>query len=201
MLPTRVDLQQVFARSILSAPLTRLNPAVVNVAGSDLNLIAGASSTMGEEISAQLAGCLEGLWSDTATGDALDRLAGDRYGLTRLGATPSTVTLQFSRVSFAGGAGVISAGSRVQTASGAQFSTDVDLSFGGTDLLKTVTATALIVGPDANVAPAQITSVVDSLFDGTIVVTNPSWSAGGADVETDPAFRSRIRDFFSTLRR
>jgi uncharacterized phage protein gp47/JayE len=201
VLPSRVDLQQVFSRSILSAALARINPAIVNVAGSDLNLIAGAASTMGEEISAQVAGCLESLWSDTATGDALDRLAGDRYSLTRLGATPSTVTLTFSRPTFAAGAGTISAGSRVQTAAGTQFATDVDASFGATDITVDVTATALIVGPDANVSPEQITSVVDSLFDATIVVTNHSWSAGGTDVETDPAFRSRIRDFFSSLRR
>ncbi len=201
MLPSRVDLFNVAKRSILLAPLSRLNPAVADVAGSDLNLILGAMSLMGEEISAQLASCLEALFSDTASGDALDRLAADRYGLTRLGATPSTVALTFSRVSFAAGAGTIPAGTRVQTPAGTQFATDADLAFGGTDLTGSVTATALIVGPDSNVAPGQITGIVDSLFDPIITVTNPSWSAGGTDVETDPNFRGRIRSFFSALRR
>ncbi len=201
MLPSRTDLFAVFRRSVLGAALARINPAVIDVAGSDLNLLAGACSTMGEEISAQLAGCLQDHWSDTASGAGLDRLAADRYNLTRLGATPATVVLTFSRTTNAGGAGVVPAGTRVQTSAGSQFATDVDSTFGALDLSATVTATALIVGPDANVSPLQITSIVDSLFDGTITVTNPSWAAGGTDVETDPAFRARIRDFFSTLRR
>jgi uncharacterized phage protein gp47/JayE len=174
---------------------------VVDVAGSDLNLIAGGVSLMGEEISAQLAQCLLDNFADTAESDALDRLAGDRYGLTRLGATPSTVSLTFSRVSFAAGAGSIVAGTRVQSVSGTQFATDVDVAFGGTDLTKTVTATALVVGPDSNVAPGQLTSIVDAVFDPIITVTNPSWAAGGSDPETDAAFRGRIRGFFATLRR
>lgn len=201
MLPSRATLFSVFRRSLFTAPVSRLNPAVVDVAGSDLNLIAGAASLMGEEISAQLADCLLNSFADTAESDALDRLAGDRYGLTRLGATPATVVLTFSRGTFGGGAGSIPAGTRVQSVSGTQFATDVDLAFGGTDLTASVTATALVVGPDSNVAPGQITSIVDSLFDGTITVTNASYAAGGTDPESDVNFRARIRGFFSSLRR
>jgi len=202
VLPNRQDLFNVYRLSLQTAGnLARLNPAVVDIAGSDLNLLAGATSLMGEEISAQLAQCLLDSFSDTAQGDALDRLAGDRYGLTRLGATPSTVSLTFTRPTFAGGAGSIPAGTRVQTNAGAQFAVDTDLAFGGTDLTHVVNATALVVGPDSNVAPGQITTIVDAVFDGTITVTNPSWSAGGTDPETDPAFRGRIREFFATLRR
>lgn len=201
MLPSRADLFTVFRQSLLAAPLSRLNPAVVDVAGSDLNLIAGAASLMGEEVSAQVAQCLLDCFSDTAEKDALDRLAGDRYGLVRLAATPSTVTLQFARPTAGAGAGVIQAGTRVQTPSGTQFATDVDLAFGSGDLTKTVTATALIVGPDSNTAPAQITGIVDAVFDATIAVSNPGWAAGGSDPESDAMFRGRIRAFFATLRR
>lgn len=201
MLPSRSTLFAVFRRSLVTAPLSRLNPAVVDVAGSDLNLIAGAASLMGEEISAQLAQCLLDSFADTAENDALDRLAGDRYGLTRLGATPATVSVTFGRVSFAAGAGTIPAGTRVQSVSGTQFSTDVDLAFGGTDLSKNVTATALIVGPDSNLAPGQISVIVDAVFDPIITCTNLSYAAGGADPETDVSFRARIRGFFAALRR
>jgi uncharacterized phage protein gp47/JayE len=202
VLPSRADLFASYRLSLQTAGnLSRLNPAVVDIAGSDLNLLAGATSLMGEEISAQLAQCLLDSFSDTAQADALDRLAGDRYGLTRLGATPSTVDLTFTRATDAGGAGVIPAGTRVQTATGTQFATDADLAFGATDLTQSVTATALIVGPDSNIAPLQITTIVDAAFDSSLAVSNPSWSAGGTDPETDPAFRGRIRAFFATLRR
>lgn len=201
MLPARQDLFQVFARSLQLATVARLNPAVVNIAGSDLNLVAGACSLMGEEISAALASCLEGHWSDTATASALDRLAADRYSLTRLGATPATITLTFARPTFAAGAGTIQAGTKVRTAAGAEFATDVDLAFSGTDLSKTVTATALAVGPDSNVGIGQVNAIEDSLFDSTFTVTNAGPAAGGSDVEDDPHFRARIRDFFSSLRR
>lgn len=200
-LPDRATLFAIARRSLLTAPVTRLNPSIIDVDGSDVNLTAGMMSQVGEEISAAVADCLEGHWSDTAADDKLDRLAFDRYGLVRLGSTPATVTIQYSRPTFAAGAGTIPAGSRIQTVAGAQFATDVDCTFGGTDLVRTVTATAILVGPDSNVAPSLIVRIVDSTFDPTLAVTNPSWAAGGTLSEDDPSFRGRIRDFFTTLRR
>jgi uncharacterized phage protein gp47/JayE len=199
-LPDRATLFAVCRRALMTAPTTRLNPAIVDVAGSDVNLLFAAMSLMGEEISAALADCLEAHWSDTASADKLDRLAFDRYGLVRLGSTPATCTIRYARPAV-GASGTIPAGSRVQTVGGAQFATDTDLTFGGSDLAKTVNATAILVGPDSNVAPNQIVRIVDSTFDSTFACTNPSWAAGGTDSEDDPHFRGRIRDFFTTLRR
>jgi uncharacterized phage protein gp47/JayE len=198
-LPSRASLQAVFRASIQAAPVSLLNPAVVDVAGSDLNLIAGASSLEAEECIAALARALQGLFVQTAAGSALDRIAYDRYGLTRFPATPATTDLTLSRAA-PGAAGTYAAGSRVQSASGIQFATDTDAVFGAGDLTVTVGGTALLTGPDGNVVANTIVQFVDSCFDPAMTVTNTA-AAGGADVEIDANFRARIFDYFRTIRR
>lgn len=200
MLPTRADLFAVGRRSLTISPTPRINPSVVDIAGSDLNLVVGSQALMGEEIVAALATCMLGLWVETATGSALDRVAFDRYGLTRFPATPARIDLVLSRPS-AGGSGTYPAGSRVQTPTGTQFSTDLDVSFSGSDTSKAVTGTALVSGPDGNVGANTVTQFADQPFDATLTVTNPTGAAGGAAAESDQAFRGRIRNFFPTVRR
>lgn len=200
-LPARSDLFGVGRRSIITTPGLRINPRVVDTPGSDVNIIIGAESLMGEEVVAALAGCFQGLFVETAQGDHLDRVAFDRYGLTRFPATPSVGQVRLFRVSAAAGAFTYPAGSRVQTAAGEQYAIDVDAVFGASDLQKTVNATALVAGPGGNVAPNQIVQFADQPFDGTLQVQNSAGFAGGIDAETDSQFRGRIRGFFPTLRR
>lgn len=200
MLPSRADLFAAFRRSLVISPTPRINPSVVDIAGSDLNLVAGGVSLMGEEIVAAVAACMLGLWVDTATGAALDRVAFDRTGLTRFPATPARIDLTLARPA-AGAGGTVSAGTRVQTTDGTQFSTDIDVVFAPADTTKTVTGTALVAGPDGNVGASLVTVFADAVFDATLTVTNPNGAAGGADAELDPAFRGRIRRFWPTIRR
>lgn len=200
-LPTRLDLFAAGRRYIRLAPSTRIAQSIVDVVGSDVNLVVGAGSVMGEAITLSLASCFSGLFVETATDDNIDRLAFDRYGLTRFPATPATVLLTFSRVSFAGGAGTISAGTRVQTAGGLQFGVDTDTAVGATALSVTANATALVAGSDSNAPAGQLVQIVDSLFDGTFTVTNAAQAAGGAERESLSAFKGRIRGYFATLRR
>lgn len=173
---------------------------MIDVQGSNVNILLGATSVVGEEIVSRGAACMRGFFVDTAREDALDRLAFDRYGMTRLPATPSHVDILFYRAS-AGTGGVISAGTVVQTASGTQFVTDIEKAFGSAALSVTIPATALEAGPDANIPANTPLRLVSSVFDTSIMVSNPSPGAGGADAEKDPAFRGRIRKFFPTIRR
>lgn len=200
-LPNRLDLFDVARRYVRGAPNTRIDPNEVDVAGSDINLVAGIGSTIGENLSAAFARCVRGQFFETARGAELDRLAGDRLGMTRLPETPATVDLVLTRPTFAAGSGVVSAGLRVQTSDGTQFSIDTDVTFGATDLTKTATATAINAGPTGNVPAGTIGQFLDSPFDPTIVPANPNPAAGGADAESDPAFKGRIRGFFRSIRR
>lgn len=199
-LPLRNELFQAGRRALVTTPNQRINPVVVDVPGSDANLIVGASSLMGEEVIAVIANCFQGLFVDTAIGPQLDRVAFDRYGLTRFSAIPATVDLVLSRPA-PGAAGIYPQGGVVQTPGGTRFATDSEAVFAPADLSKTVSATALVTGPEGNVSDNTVTAFSDAPFDVTMSVTNPSGAAGGSDVETDAQFRGRIRDFFPTVRR
>jgi len=205
LLPNRQDLFRVGRQAIVTAPSTRINPAVVDVPGSDANLIVGSQSLMGEEIVSHLANCMRGLFVDTARDEQLDRKAYDLTGLTRFPAVPARVDLTILRL-VAGAGGTIPAGLRVQTAGGTQFALDDDVVFLAADTSKAAAATALVTGPDGNVpanVPAGIGVVqfADQPFDATMTVTNAAGAAGGSDSETDVDFRGRIRAFFPTVRR
>lgn len=198
-LPNRVDLFRVGRRSIVTTSGLRINPKVIDTEGSDVNILLGAASLMGEEAIAALATCMRGLFVETAESDALDRVAFDRYQLSRLPAGPATVDLTLSHT--AGPTGTVPSGTRVSTVGGTQFSTNADVVFTATDASRTVSATALVAGPDGNVQAAALSRFVDQPFDATMTVTNPAGAAGGVDAESDVEFRSRILGFFPTVRR
>lgn len=199
-LPTRADLFNVGRRAVVNTPNQRINPEVIDLAGSDANLILGAMSLIGEEIVAALASCMRGLYIETARADQLDRRAFDNFGLVRFSATPARVDVTLERPA-PGPAGTYAAGSRVQTPNGTQYATDTDLVFAGATLEGTVSATALVSGPDGYVSAGAITQFLDQPFDTTFTVTNTFGAGGGAEAESDTEFRGRIRDVFPTVRR
>lgn len=200
-LPNRDDLFAVGRRYVSSAPNTRINPALVDVPGSDINLVVGSSAVMGEAIVAATARCMAGNWVDTARGSQIDRLASDRLGLIRKGENPATVDLVLARPTAVAGGGTVEAGSVVQTANGTSFSIDVDVVFAPGDLSATATATATLAGPTTNIPAGAIASFQGAPFDPTIVPSNAAPAAGGADVESDAQFKGRIRGFFLAIRR
>lgn len=200
-LPNRLDLFDVARRSVRLAPNTRLDPNEVDVAGSDINLVCGIGSVIGENLSAAFARCVRGQFFATARGSQLDRLAGDRLQMTRLPESAATIDLVLARPTFGAGGGTVSAGLRVQTASGTAFSIDVDVAFGPTDLSKPATATAVATGPTGNVPAGAINQFLDAPFDSTIIPSNASAAAGGAEVESDASFKGRIQGFFKSIRR
>ena len=198
---TRADLFSVGRAAVAATPNIKINPSVIDVPGSDLNLIVGVPSVMGEEVSARGAMALRGAFMELARGSALDRVVYDRTGLLRFSAQPATVDLVLSRPAGPSAPGIIPAGSVVQTADGTQFALDVDASFGvGTPTI-TTTATALVNGAGGNVVANSITSWATAPFDPAIVPSNPAAAAGGVDAENDVQFLGRARGFFPTLAR
>jgi uncharacterized phage protein gp47/JayE len=204
-LPSRQDLFAVGRRFIkaekLVNPNVRINPALIDVRGSNLNLELNTSAVMGEAIVAAWAKCVRGLFIDTARDEQLDRVIYDRFGITRKPANAATAGLALVRPTFAGGGGTVAAGSRITTANGAIFAVATDIVFGATDLTKTGDGVAQLVGPTQNVPAGTLTRFLDQPFDTTITVTNPDDAAGGTERERDPQFRGRARTFFLTLRR
>ena len=202
MFASRKDLFAVGRRAIVETPNTRINPAVVDIPGSDVNLVVGVASVIGEEVLSRGAMAMRGAFVELARGAQLDRVAADRYGLVRFGASPATVQVVLSRATpGAPTPGTYSAGSVIQTAGGVQFATDSDATFGNYTTSVTVDATALVAGLDGNVVAGTITGFSTAPFDATISITNPSQAAGGNDAESDIQFLGRIRAFFPTVRR
>ncbi len=200
--PSRSDLFQIGRAAIAATPNIRINPSVVDVPGSDANLVVGTCAVMGEEVSARGAMALRGAFAELARGSALDRVLYDRYGLLRFSAQPATVDLVLSRPMPPGPTpGTIDAGSVVQTADGTQFGLDVDVTWGSGQLTATVSATALVNGSGGNVVAGTVTSWSTAPFDATITVTNPAPASGGIDTESGVQFLGRARGFFPTLAR
>lgn len=143
---------------------------------------------------------------DGAQGDDLTERARDRGVERDLGAG-AIGAVNLTRPSNAAGAGTILAGTRVATqpdATGAfaSFTIDSDVVFGGADLTKTnVAATCTLIGKIGNVDVSKVTRFIDSIFDPSIVPTNPARFTGGVERESDEELRDRVRGFFLTQAR
>lgn len=143
---------------------------------------------------------------DTATGDDLTTLADDHWGIQRQAAVPSTAAVTFTRPSAGAGAGTIPQDAVVATTkdengNDVQFALDADVVFGGADLTKPGTVTAIDGGVAGNVDAGTIVVIIDALWDASITVTNAAVAVGGTDEESDEELRDRVREYPSTLRR
>lgn len=123
---------------------------------------------------------------DTATGINLDRL-GKLVGITRKPALSETVILRFTGSEYT----IIPTGFQIQTLSGILYqATETKSITGG---LATVQASAVNTGTISRVASAQLTEFVTPIS-GLDTVTNPDASSGGAVVESDADYRTRIQN-------
>lgn len=174
--------------------------------GDIVDMVIAGGAAQGDSVGAYAENRFKATYVDGASGDDLTLLADDHLGIQRFPANPATGVLHFHRDTFTAGAGTISAGFQVATqpdfnGTSFTFATDVDLTFGATQLDGYVTSTAVQTGPGSNVAPATITRLITSIFDNTIAVTNDNYFAGGELAETDENLRNRYRGFFATIRR
>lgn len=209
-LPTRREIQERARDAILTTDGVRISASAADLEGSDVNLILAMIALGGEEVVNRAARALAGNFESTAQGRALDRVIFDRKGLTRIPATPAVGQIQLSRPTAGAGAGTVfgalpgndPAPTRIQTNQGINYILTQPAIFGAADLGPiTVTAQAELVGLDNQVDANQAWTFVDTIFDETIIATNPITMSGAANEETDDRFRGRALNFFPTVRR
>lgn len=197
LLPSRLDYYQIGRRYVLSRAKT-IDPSVIDIEGSNANLIIAVPAFMAQAVTRHFAEALRAHTLD-ATGDDLDREVLDRFpNLPRKGASPAVAGLELSRAAFTAGAGTILAGARLQTLAGVDYVTTTNASFGATQLSGVVAdARAVQAGFEYQVGANQIRRFADAsqVFDPTIQVNNAEPAAGGTPREEDPDYANRARAF------
>lgn len=207
LFPTANELFQVGRRAVVTTPGTKINPSVVDVPGSNINLAVGTAAVLGQEIVKRGADAMRGAFIDSARGAQLDRVVFDRTGVLRFSATAATWDLVMTRPA-PGAAGTYPSGSRITAPDGTQYGTNADAVFGAGDVSMPVSVTALVVGELGNLPGSTQLAFVDQPFDTTFTIAPaldgfgvPKNAAGGTETETDIQLIGRVRGFFPTLRR
>lgn len=197
--PTHRDLFLVGRRQALLGQ-TRFNKAIIDVEGSDVNIVLNVSAAMGEEVVRYLVSRLNAKGLGTSKEEDLDREVYDRYQLPRLEARAAVVTLSLSRSQNNGF--TVPKGSVFGTEDGITFAIQNDVAFSaGNHGPLDVLAVAQQAGPGGNVPEGTITQVLSPQGDPTLVVTHTERAAGGRDRETEEAFQARARNYFLSARR
>lgn len=201
-LPTRLDFFAL-GRDKVVQTAKKLDPAQVDVEGSDANLFVGIASVLADQVTRQLGYRTGALLLDGSDDEDLDRYAYDRYGLTRKGASPARGTVTITRTALTAGAGSVPIGTKLATDTGVEYITTTVATFGALDSSATCNVRAAQAGKATQAGVGAIVrfSQPQNLFDSTLSVTNPKTTAGGEDAEDDETFRARVRDFWRTARR
>lgn len=200
---TRLDAFAI-GRAYVLQRARKIDPGQVDVEGSDVNIFVGSASVLTDAVIKQLLYSTGRLLIDGAYEDDLDRLAYDRYGLLRKGASSALGQVRMSRPTNLAGLGSVPIGTKITTLTNIEYITTTVGIFGA-GTLDNVPANvrAVQAGHATQVGANAITkfSQASLLFDRSIQVTNDAGTAGGEDAEDDDAFKSRIRDFWTTARR
>jgi len=201
-LPSRLDL---FAngRDYVLQRAKKIDPAQVNILGSDINIFVGSTSVVAYALVLQLGYSINRLLLDGAEDEDLDRYAYDRYSIVRKGASPALGAVEFGRATATAGAGTIKLGTKLATLTGVEYITITEGSFTASGLTATCNVRAVQAGKFNQVGANGIRrfSDITTVFDQTITVNNANPTAGGEDAEEDDTFRDRIRDFWNSARR
>jgi len=172
--------------------------------GSDANILVATACAAGEEIVAQSVRNYSGLFLDSATGDALDKLLFDRYGLTRKVAAASVGSVSFTTTTPAPAAFTIPAGVQLSTIDGIQFETiESELFAAGSTGPVYVAVRSILAGANQQARIGTIVNVISRITNAPsdLVVINTLATAGAADRESDSEFRARGRNYFTTVQR
>lgn len=166
--------------------------------GSNLDAIAGAGAILADETNRYNLVLFKAHFLDTAEGSDLDALALDRFGLARNGATLAIGRIFWTEGSAAGY--TIPAGTTITgtLADGSTY-TATTTAASQSDSGNSIPVVASTAGRAGNAAAGTLTAPTGFATDATATVTQPSRMAGGADAETDPQFRNRLRRYYSTL--
>lgn len=202
-IPTFSDIFDAGRNEILRNP-TRFNPEVVDLSGSDVNVVTATGASMADEVAGFAQQAFNELSLSVAAreGDEiLERFLWDRYQLTKQSSQNAVVSVDFTRTDKSA-ALLIPAETVVSTDDGVTFSTVADLTLSVSIGTLSVSATADVSGVGGNVDIGAITTIVTQLTGAaTLTATNSEVAAGGAPEETDQAFTDRGRSFFVSARR
>jgi hypothetical protein len=182
----------------------RLTALVIETDGTDTNILNAAAAAVGDESMGQLARVIASLYLDSATGQDLDRLVFDRYGLVRKAAAPAIGTVNFSCSPASPGVFSIPSGTLLQTTDGRQFITTAAVTFPALSSGPIAAAVrSTLAGANQQAAIGTITNIVSPIPGAAqgMAVTNTVATSGAADEETDDSLRARARSFFTTARR
>lgn len=202
--PTYEDLFDTGRNEVVRLP-TRFAPEIVDTDGSDVQTAVAIGASMGDDVAGFLTASFAETFLSTAAqvgGEPLSRWVWDRYQLTRQDQQAAVVPVTFTRTDPTG-ALTIPAETQVGTEDGIVFATVTELVFpteSNTGPL-TVTANAILAGAGGNSEAGAINTVLSSLTESGVVVTNSEPAAGGQPEETDSALAARARDFFVNARR
>ena len=201
--------QQHWAKQILAAVIAKCGITDV----SDTSILKTLADALGQcldELGYEASNQRDSFNVATAAGTDLDARALDYLpvGVTRIGAVAAGGALTFGRAwTSAGSAATVPQYTTVsdgqnhffQTLAAATFPA-VTLTGSGAQQTISVNAVALTPGSVGNVAANTLT-VFGSKPSGVDTVTNPAAMTGGADSESDDAFRTRIYAYTSGLSR
>lgn len=201
-LPTRLDYFSI-GREVVVQRSTKIDPAQVDIEGSDANLFVGIAAVLADQITKQLAFRTASLLLDGADDEDLDRYAFDRYNLTRKGASAARGAVRFTRTTTTAGAGTVPIGTKLRTDTGVEYVTTTAASFAINATFADANVRAVQAGKATQVGANAINRVAQPqlLWDATLQVSNPKTTAGGENAEDDETFRARVRDFWRTARR
>lgn len=201
-LPTRTDLFAI-GRNYVTARARKIDPAQIDIIGSDANLFVGATSYIASEIVYQIAQAAGDLLLDSSRAEKLDRFAWDRYQEIRKGASSGLGEVTFYRDSLAGGAGSIPIQTRLATKTGVEYITTTTASFSTTTSEARAYVRSVQAGRSQQVGAnaIRIISQPSLLFDPSMRVNNEFATAHADDTELDPVFCERIRGFWKAARR
>jgi hypothetical protein len=201
-LPTRLDYYNLGRQYVLQRA-QKIDPGMVDVAGSDANLFVGSASVMADAVTKQLGYATSRLTLDGCFDEDLDRYIWDRYQLTRKGASPAVGQVRFYRASAAAGSGTIPSGTKL-VAGNFEYVTTQPASFGASQLDGALAnVRAVQAGKATQVGANTIQKIANAaaLFDRTLFVNNDTTTAGGENQEDDDDVKARVRSFWSTAQR
>lgn len=192
------------ARDEILTRQARLSRDAVEREGMDANILVAGGCAAADEVMGQLTMLAAALFLDSATGDALDRLVLDRYGLVRKPAAAALGSVRFSTTAASPTTFSIPSGTILQSADGIQFvTTESSIFSAGTTGPLTVMVRSVLAGSNQNAKAGAITSIITPIASSPndLVVTNTLATAGGDDAEIDDSLRERARRFFITARK
>lgn len=202
--PSRADLYAI-GRDYVVTRSKKIDPAQVDIEGSDANLYCGLGSVLATQVMRQLVYRTSVLLLDGADDEDLDRLIYDRYSLTRKGASPARGEITITRPTAIAGAGSVPIGTKLTTDLGYEYITTTVATFSAGALTADgpcdVRATQAGKATQAAAGTINRFAKPQSLWDATLIPRNAAATAGGEETESNELFRERARDFWRTARR